>query len=111
MALFPQLGPKYYSEKDKGILTKMEAFYSESITINPLILVALKVEVGQYMTFRNIPMIPDDDIRNEILMVRGIPLNASAFVHADSVFFDDAKVPGSDITAITQYRLTDGLSS
>ncbi len=34
MALFPQLGPKYYSEKDKGILTKMEAFYSESITIN-----------------------------------------------------------------------------
>lgn len=34
MALFPQLGPQYHSEKDKGILTKMEAFYSESITIN-----------------------------------------------------------------------------
>lgn len=34
MALFPQLSPKYYDEKDKGILTKMESFYSESITIN-----------------------------------------------------------------------------
>ncbi len=34
MALFPQLGPEYYDEKDKGILKSMEAFYSESITIN-----------------------------------------------------------------------------
>jgi hypothetical protein len=34
MALFPQLGPEYYDEKDKGILERMESFYSESITIN-----------------------------------------------------------------------------
>ena len=32
--IFPQLGPQYYDEKDKGILSRMEAFYSESITIN-----------------------------------------------------------------------------
>lgn len=32
--LFPQLGPQYYDEKDKSILSRMEAFYSESITIN-----------------------------------------------------------------------------
>jgi hypothetical protein len=32
--IFPQLGPQYYEEKDKGILSRMEAFYSESITIN-----------------------------------------------------------------------------
>ena len=32
--LFPQLGPQYYSEVHKGILSKMEAFYAESITIN-----------------------------------------------------------------------------
>lgn len=32
--LFPQLGPQYYDEKDKSILTRMESFYSESITIN-----------------------------------------------------------------------------
>ncbi len=32
--LFPQLGPQYYDEKDKGILSRMEAFYAESITIN-----------------------------------------------------------------------------
>jgi hypothetical protein len=32
--LFPQLGPQYYSENDKGILARMEAFYAEGITIN-----------------------------------------------------------------------------
>lgn len=32
--LFPQLGPQYYDEKDKGILSRMEAFYAESISIN-----------------------------------------------------------------------------
>jgi hypothetical protein len=32
--LFPQLGPQYYNEKDRGILSRMEAFYAESITIN-----------------------------------------------------------------------------
>lgn len=32
--LFPQLGPVYYDEKDKAILSRMEAFYAESITIN-----------------------------------------------------------------------------
>ena len=32
--LFPQLGPSYYDEKDKGMLSRMEAFYSEAITIN-----------------------------------------------------------------------------
>ncbi len=32
--IFPQLGPQYYDERDKGILSRMEAFYSESITIN-----------------------------------------------------------------------------
>jgi hypothetical protein len=32
--LFPQLGPQYYDEKDKGILSRMEAAYAESITIN-----------------------------------------------------------------------------
>ena len=32
--LFPQLGPQYYDEADKPILSKMEAFYAESITIN-----------------------------------------------------------------------------
>ena len=34
MPLFPQLGPQYYDEKDRGILSRMEAFYAESITIN-----------------------------------------------------------------------------
>ena len=34
MALFPQLGPAYYDERDKSILSRMESFYSESITIN-----------------------------------------------------------------------------
>lgn len=32
--LFPQLGPQYYDEKDKGMLSRMEAFYAESITVN-----------------------------------------------------------------------------
>lgn len=32
--LFPQLGPAYYDEKDKGILSRMEAFYAQSISIN-----------------------------------------------------------------------------
>lgn len=32
--LFPQLGPEYYDERDKSIKSRMEAFYSESITIN-----------------------------------------------------------------------------
>lgn len=32
--LFPQLGPSYYDEKDRPILSRMEAFYAESITIN-----------------------------------------------------------------------------
>lgn len=34
MAIFPNLGPQYYDEKDRGILQKMETFYSESISIN-----------------------------------------------------------------------------
>lgn len=32
--LFPELGPQYYDEKDRPILSRMEAFYAESITIN-----------------------------------------------------------------------------
>lgn len=32
--IFPQLGPQYYSEKDRPLLSQMEAFYAESITIN-----------------------------------------------------------------------------
>lgn len=32
--LFPQLGPQYYDERDKGMIARMEAFYSASITIN-----------------------------------------------------------------------------
>ncbi len=32
--LFPELGPQYYDEKDKALLSRMEAFYAESITIN-----------------------------------------------------------------------------
>ena len=31
--LFPQLGPQYYNERHKDILSRMEAFYAESITI------------------------------------------------------------------------------
>lgn len=34
MALFPDLGPVYYDEKDRGILSRMEQFYSDSITLN-----------------------------------------------------------------------------
>lgn len=33
-ALFPELGPVYYDEKDKLIKQKMEHFYAESISIN-----------------------------------------------------------------------------
>jgi len=32
--IFPQLGPQYYDEKHKSILSRMEAAYAESITIN-----------------------------------------------------------------------------
>lgn len=32
--LFPQLAAQYYDEKDRGIIDRMTAFYSESITIN-----------------------------------------------------------------------------
>lgn len=32
--LFPILGPQYYDTKDKEILTRMEQFYAESISIN-----------------------------------------------------------------------------
>ena len=32
--IFPQLGPQYYSEKDRGILQRMESFYALSISIN-----------------------------------------------------------------------------
>lgn len=32
--IFPELGPQYYTEKNRGILSKMEAAYAESITIN-----------------------------------------------------------------------------
>jgi hypothetical protein len=32
--LFPQLGPSYYDEKDRPILSRMEAFYAQSISIN-----------------------------------------------------------------------------
>src|SRR5271156_4803578 len=32
--LFPQLGPQYYTEKDRPMLSRMEAFHAESITIN-----------------------------------------------------------------------------
>lgn len=34
MALFPNLGQVYYNENDRGMLQRMEHFYSESITIN-----------------------------------------------------------------------------
>jgi len=34
MALFPELGPQYYDEKDKEIKQRMEHFYAESISIN-----------------------------------------------------------------------------
>lgn len=32
--LFPELGPQYYNEPHRDILSRMEAFYAESITIN-----------------------------------------------------------------------------
>lgn len=32
--LFPALGPTYYDEKDRGLLSKMEQFYTSSLTIN-----------------------------------------------------------------------------
>src|SRR5690349_17786796 len=32
--IFPQLAPQYYDERHKGLLSRMEAFYAESITIN-----------------------------------------------------------------------------
>ncbi len=32
--IFPQLGPTYYDERDKGLLSRMEAFYAEAITTN-----------------------------------------------------------------------------
>lgn len=34
MALFPQIGPEYYSEEDRSIKERMESFYSEAISIN-----------------------------------------------------------------------------
>lgn len=34
MALFPEVGPQYYDEKDRDIKGRMEAFYAESISIN-----------------------------------------------------------------------------
>jgi len=32
--IFPQLGPQYYTEDHQAILSRMEAFYAEAITIN-----------------------------------------------------------------------------
>ena len=32
--IFPELGPQYYNERHKGMLSRMEAAYAESITIN-----------------------------------------------------------------------------
>jgi hypothetical protein len=32
--LFPQLGPEFYDEKDRSILSRMEAAYAEAATIN-----------------------------------------------------------------------------
>jgi len=32
--IFPELGPQYYDEQHKGLLSRMEAFYSSSVTIN-----------------------------------------------------------------------------
>ena len=32
--IFPQLGPVYYDEKHKDVLARMEAFYSQAITVN-----------------------------------------------------------------------------
>lgn len=32
--IFPELGPQYYSEVDKAMISRMETFYAEAITIN-----------------------------------------------------------------------------
>jgi Phage P22-like portal protein len=32
--IFPNIGPQYYDEKHKGLLSRMEAFYASSITVN-----------------------------------------------------------------------------
>lgn len=32
--IFPNIGPEYYDERHKGLLSRMEAFYASSITIN-----------------------------------------------------------------------------
>ncbi len=32
--IFPELGPQYYDEKDRNILSRMQSFYAESITVN-----------------------------------------------------------------------------
>ncbi len=32
--IFPELGPQYYDERHKGVLSQMEAFYAQAITIN-----------------------------------------------------------------------------
>jgi hypothetical protein len=32
--IFPELGPQYYNERDRPMLSRMEAFYAEAITIN-----------------------------------------------------------------------------
>ena len=32
--IFPEIGPQYYDEKHKGLLSRMEAFYASSITVN-----------------------------------------------------------------------------
>jgi len=32
--IFPQLSPQYYTERDREILSKMEAFYAEAVTLN-----------------------------------------------------------------------------
>ncbi len=32
--IFPELGPQYYNERDRGMLSRMEAAYAEAITIN-----------------------------------------------------------------------------
>lgn len=32
--LFPQLGPQYYDDRDKPLISRMEASYAESVTIN-----------------------------------------------------------------------------
>lgn len=34
MLLFPQLGPQYYEEKHRDILSRMETAYAQSITLN-----------------------------------------------------------------------------